>query len=394
MFLKILLKQNSRLVDAALSFWHQGLISPDSYVIDVEQTEANARQLLKTASHYNIKLYLMSKQFGHNPELCRRLLACRCEGVNNKIVGYQGMVAVDFKEARQLQRHAIPIAHIGHLVQPPSAMVDDIVSWQPEVITVFSLEKALEISQAACRQQVTQSLMLKVCQSGDLLYAGQEAGFELNQLPTVIAAIREMPAVRLVGITHFPCMLFDNKSQQTLPTANMYTLLAARDILTAQGVSVEQINAPSATSCTTLPQLAQLGVTHSEPGHAHTGTIPANQFGNQPEQISMLYLSEISHHFCYNSYFFGGGYYHRGHLQNALIWHDNHFSQSTVLPVDDNSIDYCLCLAGKFPIGSPVIMSFRTQIFVTRSDVVLIDGIQSGNPRLLGRYDNQGNMLS
>lgn len=388
MFLKTLLKQNTQLIDAAISFWHQGKISPDSYVIDVEQTEANARLLLETASRYQIKLYLMSKQFGRNPELCRRLLACQYHDQR-----YQGMVAVDFKEARQLYRHAIPVAHIGHLVQPPSGMVDEVVRQRPEVITVFSLEKALEISQAAHRQHIIQPLMLKVCQSGDLLYAGQEAGFELSQLPAVIAALREMPAVRLVGITHFPCMLYDSQSQRTSPTANMHTLLAARNILQAQGVSIEQVNAPSATSCTTLPQLAQWGVTHSEPGHALTGTIPANQHGDQPEQISMLYLSEISHHFAANSYLFGGGHYRRGHLQNALIWHDNQFSQSTILPIDDDSIDYCLRLAEQFPVGSPVIMSFRTQIFVTRSDVVLIDGIQSGNPRIMGRYDSQGNKL-
>ncbi|MCW8111028.1 YhfX family PLP-dependent enzyme [Yersinia intermedia] len=383
MFLKTLLKQNTKLIDAAISYWQQGEIYPDSYVIDVEQTEANARLLVATANRYQIKLYLMSKQFGRNPELCRRLLAC----------GFQGMVAVDFKEARQLYRHAIPVAHVGHLVQPPSAMVASIVRQRPEVITVFSLEKAREISQAAHHQHHIQPLMLKVFQPGDLLYAGQEAGFALENLPATIAAINEMPAVRLVGITHFPCMLYDPLSRQTLPTANMHTLLAARDILLTQGISLEQINAPSATSCTTLPQLAQLGVTHSEPGHALTGTIPANQHGNQPEQISMLYLSEISHHVADSSYFFGGGYYRRGHLQNALVWHGNRFSQSVVSPMEDSSIDYCLRLAGKFPIGSPTIMSFRTQIFVTRSDVVLIDGIQSGKPRLLGCYDSLGNQL-
>lgn len=389
MFLKTLLKQNTKLVDAAISFWHQGKITPDSYVIDVEQTETNARLLLKTAHHYQIKLYLMSKQFGRNPELCRRLLACRYEGA-----GYQGMVAVDFKEARLLYHHQIPVAHIGHLVQPPSGMVAEVVRRQPEVITIFSLEKAQEISQAAHQQHTTQPLLLKVCQAGDLLYAGQEAGFELTDLPAVITAIRKLPAVRLVGITHFPCMLYDPPSHQTLPTANMRTLLAARDILLAEGVDVEQVNAPSATSCTTLPQLAQWGVTHAEPGHALTGTIPANQQGDQPEQISMLYLSEISHHFSGNSYFYGGGYYRRGHLQNALIHHDNQFSQSSLLPIDESSIDYCLGLAGEFPIGSPVIMSFRTQIFATRSDVVLIDGIQHGEPRLLGCYDSRGNQLS
>ncbi|MGE4802024.1 YhfX family PLP-dependent enzyme [Yersinia hibernica] len=388
MFLKTLLKQNGKLVDAVISFYQQGKICPDSYVIDVEQTEANARLLLQTAHHHQVKLYLMSKQFGRNPELCRRLLACSYQGTR-----YHGMVAVDFKEARQLYRHAIPVAHIGHLVQPPSAMVAEILRQRPEVITVYSLEKALEISQAAHRQHIIQPLMLKVYQSGDLLYSGQEAGFELNHLPAVIAALQEMPAVRLVGITHFPCMLYDSQSQQTSPTANMHTLLTARDILQAQGVAIEQINAPSATSCTTLPQLAKLGITHSEPGHALTGTIPANQQGNQPEQISMLYLSEISHHFSGNSYLFAGGYYRRSHVKNALIWHNNHFSQSTILPIDNDSIDYCLGLAGQFPLGSPVIMSFRTQIFVTRSDVVLIDGIQSGAPHILGYYDSQGNTL-
>ncbi|MFA3779966.1 YhfX family PLP-dependent enzyme [Yersinia sp. 1652 StPb PI] len=383
MFLKTLLKQNTKLIDAAISYWQQGEIYPDSYVIDVEQTEANARLLVETASRYQIKLYLMSKQFGRNPELCRRLLAC----------GFQGMVAVDFKEARQLYRHAIPVAHVGHLVQPPSAMVEEIVRQRPEVITVFSLEKAVEISQAAHRQHIIQPIMLKVCQSGDLLYSGQEAGFELHHLPAVIAALREMPGVRLVGITHFPCMVYDPQLRQTLPTANMRTLLTARNTLQAEGVTIEQLNAPSATSCTTLPELAQLGITHSEPGHALTGTMPTNQHGDQPEQISMLYLSEISHHFADNSYVFGGGYYRRGHLQNALIWHDNQFSQSSVLPIDNDSIDYCLRLAGQFPVGSPVIMCFRSQIFVTRSDVVLIDGIQSGTPRILGCYDSQGNRL-
>ncbi|WP_145554561.1 YhfX family PLP-dependent enzyme [Yersinia canariae] len=388
MFLKTLLKQNSKLIDVAISFWRQGKIGPDSYVIDVEQTEANARLLLQTAHHHQIKLYLMSKQFGRNPELCRRLLACSYQGTR-----YHGMVAVDFKEARQLYRHAIPVAHIGHLVQPPCAMLAEIIRQRPEVITVFSLEKALEISQVAHRQHIIQPLMLKVCQSGDLLYSGQESGFELHHLPAVIAALREMPGVRLVGITHFPCLMYDPLHQQTLPTTNMQTLLAARDILQAEGVVIEQVNAPSATSCTTLAQLAKLGITHSEPGHALTGTIPANQHGDQPEQISMLYLSEISHHFSGNSYLFGGGYYRRGHLKNALIWHDNHFSQASVLPIDNDSIDYCLHLAGQFPISSPVIMSFRTQIFVTRSDVVLIDGIQSGAPHILGYYDSQGNTL-
>ncbi len=39
--------------------------------------------------------------------------------------------------------------------------------------------------------------------------------------------------------------------------------------------------------------------------------------------------------------------------------------------MDDSSIDYTLPLAGQFPVSSAVVLCFRTQIFVTRSDVVL-----------------------
>ncbi|WP_225377309.1 alanine racemase, partial [Escherichia coli] len=35
----------------------------------------------------------------------------------------------------------------------------------------------------------------------------------------------------------------------------------------------------------------------------------------------------------------------------------------------------------------------RTQIFVTRSDVVLVSGIHCGEPKIVGRYDSLGNPL-
>lgn len=384
MFLHALRKQNPVLIETVILLWQQGKIGPDTYIIDVDQTLSNARKLLAEATRFNIKLYLMSKQFGRNPELCKQILAC----------GYQGVVAVDFKEVQQLYRYGIPVAHIGHLVQPPSGMLDEIISQQPEVITVFSLEKAQQIAVAAHKQNKIQPILLKVGQTNDLLYAGQEGGFELQQLPDIIQAIAAMPSIKLVGVTHFPCMLFDPQLQRTRPTTNMHTLLAARDIMIKQGINVEQINAPSAACVQIMPELVRLGITHTEPGHALTGTLPANQNGDQVEKISLLYLSEISHHFMGTSYCFGGGYYRRGHLRHALVWHKQQYSTTQVLPVDDSSIDYYLRLDGQFPIGSPVIMSFRTQIFVTRSSVALVEGVQCGKPRLLGHYDSQGNILN
>ncbi|ELY5259037.1 YhfX family PLP-dependent enzyme [Yersinia enterocolitica] len=382
MLLKALQKQNPALIDVALLLWKQGVIRPDSYVIDVDQVKQNASLLLETATRYGITLYLMSKQFGRNPLLCKLLLEC----------GYQGIVAVDFKEARQLYQYNLPVAHVGHLVQIPSAMVDEVVSRQPEVITVYSIDKAREIAAAAVRQNKEQALLLKVCHHGDLVYPGQEAGFSLDELPTVIREIKTIPGIRLVGVTHFPCMLFDNEKGKTLPSPNLNTLIEAKSILEQQGIKVEQVNGPSATGVESLPQLAKWRVTHAEPGHSLTGTMPSNQQGNQPEHVAMLYLTEVSHCHQGKSYCYGGGYYRRGHLNNALVYDQQWHTAKVVSPAND-SIDYTLGLTEPFTIGSPVVMCFRTQIFVTRSDVVLVAGIQSGHPTLLGIFDSQGNTI-
>ncbi|CAM3232802.1 hypothetical protein SB6411_01285 [Klebsiella spallanzanii] len=385
MFIKALQRQNPALIASTLRFWQQGRIAPDSWVIDVDQVLENGKQLLKTAQQYGISLYLMTKQFGRNPWLAEKLLA----------LGYQGIVVVDYKESRVMRRAGLPVSHQGHLVQIPSAQVAGAVEQGTEVITLFSLEKAREVSAAAVAAGRTQAVMLKVYGENDFLYPGQESGFSLADLDSVVADIRQLPGITLAGLTHFPCLLWDEKQEKILPTPNLRSLLAARDKLESLGVSVRQLNAPSATSCSSLPMLAEFGVTHAEPGHALTGTIPANQQGDQPERIAMLWLSEVSHHFAGQSYCYGGGYYRRGHAKHALVFAPGSSiaQQAQLNKVDDSSIDYYLPLEGEFPIGSAAIFCFRTQIFVTRSDVVLIAGIQSGKPEIVARYDSLGNVL-
>ncbi|MGB7802108.1 YhfX family PLP-dependent enzyme [Buttiauxella sp.] len=386
MFIEALKAQNPALIEAAIKLWRQGEILPDTCVIDVDQVLANGRRLLETAQSHGITLYLMTKQIGRNPWLAKRLIE----------LGFHGAVAVDFKEARTLRNAKVPVSHVGHLVQVPGSLVTENVAAPTEMITVFSLEKAQEVSNSAQRLGLIQPIMLKIFDEKDKLYPGQEAGFALSELAEIVAAIGNMPGVKISGLTHFPCLLWDDELRKTLPTQNLQTLLQARDQLRRLGVEITQLNAPSATSCSTLSLLAEYGVTHAEPGHALTGTIPANQYGDQPERIAMLYLTEISHQFQGNSYCFGGGYYRRGHAQNALVYpaESGDATAASVLPMDDSSIDYHIGLAGKFPPGAPVVMCFRTQVFVTRSDVALVSGISRGKPVLEALYDSLGNPIS
>ncbi|MCG7587456.1 alanine racemase, partial [Photobacterium sp. OFAV2-7] len=223
--------------------------------------------------------------------------------------------------------------------------------------------------------------------------------FPIEQLEQVLAEITALPNLKLTGLTHFPCFLYDSASQTTRPTVNLNTLKLSTDKAKELGYHIEQVNGPSSTSCETLPLLAEFGGTHGEPGHALTGTTPANHDGSQPEKVSVLYLSEISHHYGDHSYCYGGGYYRRGNLALALVCQgeNDRAEQEVVVPVnndDDSNIDYHLKLEGKFAIGSPVVMAFRTQVFVTRSDVALIAGISQGDPELVGTYNSLGDEVS
>ena len=385
MFIDALKRQNPALISAAITLWQQGKIVPDSWVIDVDQVMENGKRLLDIARQHGISLYLMTKQVGRNPWLAEKLLQ----------LGYEGIVVVDYKEARIMRRAGLPVAHQGHLVQIPSHQISDAVTQGTDVITLFSLEKAREVSAAAVKAGREQRVMLKVYGKNDFLYPGQESGFPLAYLANVVSEIRRLPGLRIGGLTHFPCMLWDEKSDQIMPTPNLHTLVEARRQLEEAGIGIEQLNAPSARSCTSLPLLAEYGVTHAEPGHALTGTIPCNQKGDQPERIAMLWLSEISHNFRGDSYCYGGGYYRRGHVQNALVFTPNNATpiEAKLKSVDDSSIDYYLPLAGEFPVSSAAVFCFRTQIFVTRSDVVLVSGIQRGAAEIVGRYDSLGNVL-
>ena len=386
MFLEALEKQNPALIEAAFSLFKQGKLLPDTAVIDVDQLIENAKLIKNSADQYGIKLFAMTKQIGRNP-LLAKLLVDEC--------GFDGIVCVDFKEARLMAAHGLPIANVGHLVQPPTNMVEKLVTQiRPQVITVYSLEKAQQISDAAAKAGINQALLLKFFHSRDRLYANQESGFLIEELPLVVGKIEAMPNVTITGVTHFPCFLYDGETSKTQVTPNLTTLLEAKEALESLGYTNLQVNAPSATSCETLPLLAQYNCTHGEPGHALTGTIPANIHGEKNEKIAMLYLSEVSHHYGDDSYCFAGGYYRRGALKNSLLLSENGHQKVSIYNDDADSIDYHLRLSGLYPIGAPVIMAYRTQIFVTRSDVALITGVATANPKILAIYDALGNKIN
>ena len=61
--------------------------------------------------------------------------------------------------------------------------------------------------------------------------------------------------------------------------------------------------------------------------------------------------------------------------------------------VPPESIDYHLELGEECAVSDGVVMSFRSQIFVTRSEVAVIRGLSQGAPRVEGIYSSLGQRL-
>lgn len=378
MFLNKTRERNPAILDAALALHASGQIRPDTWVIDLDTLLANAGLILGEAKKYDITLYYMTKQLGRNP-----LIASRLQGL-----GYRGAVAVDYKEASVLLNAGLRLGHVGHLVQIPTAEISKIVRAHPEIVTVYSVEKAEEIAKNTLEVGREQPIMLRMWDEESPRYPGQEAGFALTELKETLRKLSAIKGIRVAGLTAFPCFLYDENKKDIVSTVNVELLSRSFECVKEclPSTSGFQINMPSATCVRTLSDIAALGGTHAEPGHGLSGTTPLHVSTDQPEAPAMIYLTEISHHRGHSSMAYGGGFYRRGHLQHAII--DG--KMTTVVSPDVNAIDYHFELQGHFPVGSPVLMASRAQMFVTRSDVAVVEGIHKGTPRLLGIYDPLG----
>ncbi|EIV99379.1 YhfX family PLP-dependent enzyme [Thermoanaerobacter siderophilus] len=389
MFLNMVIERNPQLIIEAAKLHRDGVIEPNTYVLDVDSIYENAKLINDTALKYNVNLYYMTKQFGRNPIISKII----------EKAGIDKAVAVDFDEAKVLYDNGLNIGHIGHLVQVPKNNIKLSLLMKPEVITCFSYEKAKEISDSAKELGITQDILLRVIDENDVIYPGQEGGIYLGKLKETVHHILKLENIKIAGITSFPCFLYDYEKKEITPTHNVYTLLKAKEILHEMDIEIWQVNGPSATCCSSIPLLNKYGITHGEPGHALLGTTPLHAYTKQPEKPAIVYVSEISHVNNGKAYCYGGGFYPRSNVKYALVSNNPEDILDRIFDVEElppESIDYygtILLNNRKVNVGDTVIYSFRTQIFVTRAKVALLEGLSSGKPKLTYIFDSKGNLL-
>lgn len=384
MFLDILRRRNPRFVEAAMALHQSGQIPANSYVLDLDAVEANARVLKTEAERNGLKIFAMTKQVGRASSFCHAV----------KRGGIDRAVAVDMACARATHRAGLSVGHLGHLSQVARAEADAAArTFRPDYWTVFNAEKAAEAGQAAQKAGYQQNLLARIKAEGDTFYRGHEGGFDAEDVVRVAEVLDNVEGGRFAGITTFPALLFDHGSRKVKPTPNLATLSRAAEALRKAGRGDIEINAPGTTSSVLLQGLAEAGATQCEPGNGIHGTTALHVMEDLPELPAMLYLTEVSHLSGDKAYCFGGGFYidpiFSDYAVKAIVSPEPTTDASALLEVEvppPSAIDYYAMIdatTARVPRpGDTAVFGFRGQAFVTRAYVVGVSGISTGRPKV------------
>ncbi len=404
-FLARTITENPALIRAAVELHQAGELPANSLLLDLDVFSANAGLLKEEADRVGLRLYLMTKQHGRNPIVYRAAVED----------GRASTVSVDIQCARALHSNGLPIGHIGNLCQVPHAEIARVVrDMRPEVMSIFSVAKAEALSQVAADLGRPQPVLLRVRDDHDVVFPGMDGGIRLDELDDAVHVLRGLPGVRIVGVTTFPALAYTD-AREPRATPNMRTLLRAAEHLGALGIEVEQINAPGNTAVCTLAFFAQNGATHVEPGSALSGHTTFNLTGASPERPGAVYVTEISHFVGNEAWVFGGGFFiddppvpELGGFagrRRALVGRDPAEIVDRSFPFlgtggasrgGFGGLDYHGIVdvpPSTARVGDTVVFGFRTQAFVTRAHIGVVEGTTRGRPRLLGLFDEQGHQL-
>ncbi|MGO9643732.1 MAG: alanine racemase [Candidatus Bathyarchaeia archaeon] len=401
-------QKNPNLVKAAAKLHRACEIPPDTYVMDLDTIRENSIKIYASAKKFGLECYFCAKQFGRNPLVIKAIMDS----------GIQEAMAMDIEGVKNLHRHGIPIAHVGHFGQIPTSEMEYILQRiRPRVITVFSVEKAKQISTVASRLGITQSLLIKVLDDPRLQALPTGGGFAEHEALDAIKLINQMDNVKVVGTTTYPAFNFSVFNKTHHMSDNFEAMMrVVRRMENELGIRIEQVNAPGRNCVGTMELAAQGGATHVEPGHSFTGTLPNHAFEeNSAELPAVVYVTEVSHHFNGHTLAYGDSYMTTaviGSLKNdnmyeyiyACIGNDPDTLPSQPLTIarpqefwysDPSWFMYCsLMPKTKVKVGDTVVFGFRPQIYRTqRGRVAVVTGVQTNKPRLLGLFDRTGVLL-
>jgi predicted amino acid racemase len=401
-------RKNPDLVRVAARLHQKGEIPPDTYVLDLDAIIENSCKIYAEARKFGLECYLCAKQFGRNPLVIKAIMNS----------GIREAMAMDMEGLKSLHRCGVPVAHVGHYGQIPTSQLEYVLrKIRPHVITVFSLEKARQISEVASRLGITQKLLVKVLDDPRLEALTTGGGYGEEEALDVIKQMNQMDNVKVVGATTYPAFYFSIFNKTYTMSDNFKAMMRVVHRMEKElEIRIEQVNAPGRNCVRNMELAAQNGATHVEPGQSFMGTLPSDAFlDDSPELQAVVYVTEISHYFNGHALAFGDSYMATaviGSLKNDMKYE---YVYACVGSDPDTLPDQPLALArpqefwhsdlgwsmycslmpkAKANVGDTVVFGFRPQIYRTpRGRVAVIDGIQRKKPRLLGLFDRSGVLL-
>jgi predicted amino acid racemase len=264
---------------------------------------------------------------------------------------------------------------------------------------------------------VTQKVLIRVNGPEDILLPAVGGGTTEAEALDLIARIDSLDGLSFAGLTSYPGVRFDLTRIQRVRTTNFETMMRVREAVEEQlGLEVEHLNPPGNNCADSLDLLAEGGATHCEPGQAFVGRLVANGFTDQPEVPAIAYVSEVTHHWAGVPY-----YYAPSMVANDTIgiWHHTYYdilgasvSRTGVDPLDNLVRTHAQSFAASDPsawiygalqlgrrataeVGETVVCGFRSQVYRSNGGrTAVVDGIQSGEPTVVGFYDRNGIRLA
>ena len=400
--LDAMVRRNPGLPTTAARLHRDRLIPPDTYVLDLDAVRANAAALHEAFSRHGLAAYYEPKQFGRCPPVCAAIVKA----------GFDAAIALDMEEATALDANGFRVGHVGHLGQPASGDMNWIAQLAPEVVTVYSLERATELGVAAAAAGGVQPVLLRPLGAEDVWRDLVGGGTAESRLVELAEAVTARPGLSLGGITSYPVVRYDLRERRWTQTPNMRTLERARALLEEAGFAVEQVNAAGNCCVSSAELIASSGATHVEPGHAFVGSTVGHFFEDLEEVPALAWVSEVAYEHSDHVYAFGHGLVanHTIGLWNALmyerllalagpdpdaileqrLWADPpEFVRS-----DPSSYMYLRLHPGlgrRPRVGDSVVLGVRTQVYRSNSArLAVVEGISSGSPSVVGIYDRSG----
>jgi predicted amino acid racemase len=397
MLLAKTLERNPNMLAAAIDLHQAGAIPPSTHLIDLDAVADNARVIADSARRHQLKVFAMTKQDGHEPHMTRIALD----------QGFDAVTAVEARQAYRIHRYGFPLGNVGHTSQLPRAEVEQILAMEPEFVTVYNVEAARRVSDAAAALGRVQQVYVTVAEPGD---AGTHdelfGGWTFDECVPGVRPILDLPNVEVAGLAQHTTIDYVSQDDPytAKPTEAFFTTLRAKEALERElGLDHLRVNCSGNCNTVTAGILAGYGATDIEPGAALVGSGRFHALLDMPERPAQVYVSEITHRWQGHAYAIGGGF--------GFIWD----MDGTMLPFRgivgrtlDEARDHPLELAavpwydiyglfrdpeGIAQVGHTLLFAHFAHVIMERCYVAAVSGIASGRPKVEALLDSQATML-